>query len=39
MDSSGSSVKDNKITYADSTNETVEAGEVPCGAHTTKQPP
>ena len=39
MDSSRSSVKDNKITHADSTNETVEAREVRCGAHTTKQPP
>ena len=39
MNSSRSSVKDNKITHADSTNETVEAGDVPCGANTTKQPP
>ena len=39
MDSSRSSMKDNKITHADSTNETVEVGEVPRGAHTTKQPP
>ena len=39
MDSSRSSVTDNKITHAHSTNETVEAGEAPCGAHTTKQRP
>ena len=39
MDSNRISVKDNKITPADSTNETVEAGKVPCGAHTTNQPP
>ena len=39
MDDSRTSVRGNKITHADSTNETVEAGEVPCGAHTTKQPP
>ena len=37
MDSSRSSVKDIKSTHADSTNETTEAGEVPSGAHTTKQ--
>ena len=39
MGSSRSSVKDNKINHADSTNETLEAGEVPCGAHTARQPP
>ena len=39
MDSSRSSVKNNRNTHADSTKETVEAGEVPCGAHTTQQPP
>ena len=39
MDSSRSAVKDNKNTQADSTDETVELGEVPCDAHTTKQLP
>ena len=39
MDSSRNSVKENTITRADSTNETVQAGEVLCGGHTTKQPP
>ena len=39
MDSSRSSVTDNKTTHADSTNDTVEAGEVRCGAQTSKQPP
>ena len=39
MNSSSNSVKDNKITHADSTNEIVEVGEIPCRAHTTQQPP
>ena len=39
MDSSRSSVKDTRTTHADSTKETVEADEVPCGAHVLKQPP
>ena len=38
MDGSRSSEKDNKIAHANSTNEAVEAGQVPCGARTTNQP-
>ena len=39
MDNSHSRAKNARTSHADSTNETVEAGEVPCGAHTIKQPP
>lgn len=38
-DSRYSRVENNRKIYADSTNEMVEAGEVPCVAHTIKQPP
>ena len=36
---SHSRVKNITTTHAESTNETVEAGKIPCGAHTIKQPP
>ena len=39
MDSSRSSAKDNRTTHAGSTNDTVEAGEIPCGAQTAKKSP
>ena len=38
MDNSRSRAKNARTSHADSTNETVEASEVPCGAHTIKQP-
>lgn len=39
VDSSHNGVKNTKIKHADTTNETSEAEEVLCGAHTSKQPP
>ena len=39
IDSSRTSVNNNRTTHSDNTNEMVEAGEVPCGAHTVNNYP